>query len=107
MRKETIIDVHGTPRVLEIRGLTSNEIKRLRDKGFTSFGPRLTLDNADEAIDCALATIATDADVEFLGECENKYTRNVWKALVKETWGDPDEEKNSDATTGGTLTDGE
>jgi len=107
MRQETIINVNGETRQVTLRGLTQNEIKGLSDNGFTTFGPQLNMDNADAGINSALALVLPEEDLRFLGDCENRYTRQVWMSLTKETWGNLEEEKNSDATTRGTSTESE
>jgi hypothetical protein len=54
-----------------------------------------------------LEMVLTDDEQLFLDECENDQAMKCWRALLKETYGSKDEEKNLSATGSGTTTESE
>ena len=88
-------------RDIEVRGLKRKELKPLAQYGYhrSRFVP-LTGDDVppesfDEAVDVILDKILTKEDLEALDDCEPRWTNEVWLGIIKETYGSPEEEKNS------------
>ena len=86
---------------IEIRGLKRKEIKSLGKHGYyrSRFVPLVGDDvppeAMDEAVDAVLDKVLTKDDMKALDECEPRWTNEVWLGVIKETYGAPDEEKNS------------
>ena len=86
---------------IEVRGLKSREIKPLKQYGYhrSRFVPVLSddggIDGLDEAVDAVLDKVLSKDDFKALDDCEPRWTNEVWLAVIKETYGAPDEEKNS------------
>lgn len=85
---------------IEIRGLKRKEIKTLKEFGY--FRSRFSLpgedadpDTLDAAMDAVIDKVLTPEDIEALEDCEPRWTSEVWLAIIKETYGSVDEEKNS------------
>jgi len=78
----------------QIRGLRRGELKALRrDKGITLLD--LDLQNVEEAQDIVFDMVLSEEDVKTLDGLENAAALKVWQAILKETYGAGDEEKNS------------
>ena len=89
-------------RVIQVRGLTRREIRdQLKDLGFSSTLCRPTIVTAETALETAFNIVLDPADIEFLDDQPNPVTLKVWKEILKETYGDPDEEKNLNGTSDG------
>ncbi len=85
---------------IEVRGLKRKEIKALREFGYyrTRFLPpkeEADPDALDEAMDAVIDKVLSKDDLKALDNCEPRYTSDVWFAIIKETYGDAEEEKNS------------
>jgi hypothetical protein len=86
---------------IEVRGLKRREIKPLKKYGYhrSRFVPVLNdggdIDVMDEAVDAVLDKVLSKDDLNVLDDCEPRWTNEVWLAVIKETYGAPDEEKNS------------
>lgn len=91
-----IIEING--RSFEIHPLTRGQIKELKDFGFSYFACRPTLDQANEAMDAAFDIVLSDEDKSFLDDLPVKDSFSIWKAILAETYGGGDDEKNSKAT---------
>ncbi len=92
---------------IEIRSLKRKEIKALKDLGYNYLGCVPKYDTAEDSVDKALEFVLSEDEQKFLDECENSETVKVWKELLKETYGDKGEEKNSKTTTDTTQTEKE
>ena len=91
-------------REFEIRALTRGEIKGLKDLGYSYFGCVPSMENAIDAQDKCLETQLSDQDMKFLDSCPAKAGTKLWTEILKETYGSPDEEKNSQSTSDGSKT---
>lgn len=89
MRKVEIAD-----RSIEVRPLTRGEIKQLTQCGYTCMGCVPTLETADDSQNKAMELVLPPEDIEFLDSRPNRDATTVWKEILKETYGDPEEEKN-------------
>jgi len=96
---------------IDVRGLTGKEIKKLQAEGIPVSRLNIDvvklaqdLDLAEETMDKVLDTVLTDEQKEILDDQPNKQILKVWGAVVKETWGAPDEEKNSSRSGPGPQT---
>lgn len=78
---------------IEIRGLKRKEVKALKKEGIhlTELSPR----QAEDAMDRVFEMVFSEADLARIDEAPNKNVMNVWTGVLKETYGAPDEEKNS------------
>lgn len=91
-------------REFEIRALTRGEIKDLKDLGYSYFGCVPSMENAIESQDKCLGTQLSKEDLEFLDTCSARSGTELWTEILKETYGAPDEEKNSLSTSDGCRT---
>ncbi len=87
---------------LSVRGLTRNEVKQFKKEGFNVSSP--SPETADDMLDKLLETALTEEQVTILGEKPYHCTTDVYKAIMKETYGAPDEEKNLSASSNGEAT---
>lgn len=78
---------------IEVRGLTRKEVKEFRAKGINFSA--MQVGDAEEILDDVFSKIFTPEQIEKVDELENKYAIGIWNACLKETFGAPDEEKNS------------
>jgi hypothetical protein len=97
----------GKERKIKLRSLKRREIRELKDYGFSYLGCIPNMETAQDAVDKSLDMVLTEKDQTFLDECDNKQAKDLWSELLKETYGDPAEEKNLETTTDGTLTEKE
>jgi hypothetical protein len=104
MREVNIKNSKGKSRKFKIRSLTRKEIKDLNKYGYTYLACRPLYDTAQDAIDKALDYILNDDDQKFLDDCDLKEVQELWAELLKETYGDPKEIKNSKTITDSGLT---
>ena len=89
---------------IAIRSLTRQEIKDMKDLGYSYLGCSPTLGTANQVVDAALEKVLSKADMDHLDSMPNQCTLDCWKEILKETYGAPDEEKNSPGTSDGTQT---
>ncbi len=94
----------GEVRSINLRPLSRKEIRGMKDIGYTFFGWQGRVEDVDEALDTAFAKVLTEDDRAFLEECGNKESYRIWQELLKETYGDRTEEKNSSTTSAGDTT---
>jgi len=78
--------------VFEVRGLKRKEVKALNKEGFNLSS--LDIGNADEAMDRIFECVFSKAVIKKIDELENKNAIELWRAILKETYGAVDEEKN-------------
>jgi len=91
-------------REITIRPLTKKEIKLLKPLGYSYLGCQPLMTDLEGVIDTALDIAIDPESIEYLDGQAMKDTRTVWRELLKETYGDKDEEKNSQSTGDGTTT---
>ena len=84
------IAVGGT--TFQVRSLKRKEVKQLKKDGFNlaDLGPH----NADDAMDKAFELAFTPNEVALIDDLSNSEALAIWVALIKETVGAADEEKN-------------
>ena len=90
-----------------IRPLTRREIKGLKKYGFSMLGCVPKFETIDEAIDEGFSLVLAPDEIAFLDDQPAEATKSVWTAILKETYGAEDEEKNLPSTSGGTQTENE
>lgn len=89
---------------MEIRPLTRKEIREGKDLGLRYYGSGLNLDNFDDHRDYCLGCVLGE---DKLDEIPNFDQNTILSALLKETWGDPGEEKNLSPSGSGPQTEPE
>jgi hypothetical protein len=100
-------DETGKSKKIKIRALKRKEIRALGHCGYSALGCNPQIETAKDCVDMALEMVLTDDEQLFLDECENDQAVKCWRALLKETYGSKDEEKNLSATGSGTTTESE
>ena len=107
--RTTTIKRNDTNETLDIslRPLKRREIRELAPFGYTYLGCSPKFETAQDAVDKSLEMVLTKKEQKFLDECDARTIKDVWSELLKETYGDRDEEKNLLNTTAGTLTESE
>lgn len=90
-------------RQFNVRGLTRREVRQLRDEHFISL-TSITAENADQALDKVLETVLTEHELHELDELPYRVCMDIWTAVLAETYGSRDEEKNSSRSGAGTQT---
>jgi len=75
-----------------VRGLTRGEIKKLRKDGINLV--TLTRENADEVVDKVFGLVFDAETVDVIDDMPNSAAMELWQAVLKETYGAWDEEKN-------------
>lgn len=98
MRKVTLSD----GRDLVVRPLKRAEIKSGIDIGLGYMAVNLTGENFDAALDYCLGC---QFDAEALDEMGAPDLRKIFKAVIDETWGSGEEEKNSGPSGSGSQTE--
>lgn len=86
---------------LEIQPLTRGQIRQLRDHGFSYFVCKPSLEQAHDAMDAAFDLALSDKEKALLDKLPVKESFKVWKAILAETYGGGDDEKNSNGTSAG------
>ncbi len=86
-----IVEVDG--RKISVRGLKRSEVREFRAKkvNFIYLDP----DTAEETMDLVFKLVISEEDMAALEDMQNSCSIAVWSACLKETFGAPDEEKNS------------
>ena len=107
MRTQTVTNLSGQTRNINIRPLTRSEIKQLKECGYTCFGINVERETLDKTMESSVETVLSPEDLAFLDDCPVIEYRRCWIAINKETYGDKDEEKNSSSTSGGIGTGSE
>ncbi len=85
-----------------VRGLTRNEVKTFKKDGFNLISP--DPETADDLLDTILETVLSKEQSKILGNKPYHCSTDVFRAVMKETFGAPDEEKNSSASLNGEAT---
>jgi len=75
-----------------VRGLTRGQIKKLRKDGINLV--TLTRENADEVVDKVFGLVFDAETVDVIDDMPNSAAMELWQAVLKETYGAWDEEKN-------------
>lgn len=76
----------------DIRSLSRGELKELRHRGFNILA--LTAENLDDGIDAVFEMMFEPEEIAAIDAMENKQAGQLWAAIIAETYGAPDEEKN-------------
>jgi hypothetical protein len=76
---------------MEVRPLTRKEIREGKDLGMGYIAPGITLENYDDYRDYVIGCLAGDEKLETM---PNRDQNDLLDAALRETWGDPGEEKN-------------
>lgn len=84
----------GEERRISLRALKRKEIRQLQEFGYTYLGCVPKYETAQRVVDDALDLVLSKEDQAFLDECDSRQAKDVWQALLKETYGDLEEEKN-------------
>lgn len=91
-------------RQFQVRGLTRGEVRRLReDDGIVLTD--INADNAEQALDRVLEIVLSDHDRKELDDLLYRVSLDIWTAVLAETYGSRDEEKNSLKSGAGTQTE--
>lgn len=77
---------------LSVRGLTRGELKALRADGINILN--LTLDTSEDAMDRVFKIVLTEQADAGLDDRPYHESLDVWRAILVETFGSEDEEKN-------------
>jgi len=75
----------------DVRPLTRGEIKQGADIGFGALQFKLTVENFDATLDYALGTQLSQEAIDKMSAPD---ARKFFQAIIAETWGSEDEEKN-------------
>ena len=92
-------------RKIEVMALTPRQIKDLGNCGFGLAVCIPTLKTANEAKSRGIEFAVNESDLEYLMDRPLSDTTLIWKALLAETYGAPDEEKNLPGTSDGSQTE--
>ncbi len=80
-------------RIFNIRGLTRREVKRLAHEDQINL-LKIDSDNAEQALDRVLNMVLTKHDLHELDDLPYRVSLDIWSAVLAETFGSRDEEKN-------------
>ena len=95
-------DIEIANKVLSVRGLKRKEIKKLKKDGI-NLGD-LKLEQIDDVLDTIFPMVFSKKDVELIEDAAYKESVKVWTAILEETFGSKDEEKNSPKSGAGSQT---
>ena len=90
---------------IDVYPLNKGQIRQLKDYGFSFFVCRPTLEQAHDAMDEAFKIALSESDQSFLDGRPVKDSMTVWKALLAETYGGGEDEKNLNGTSPGGSTE--
>lgn len=90
-------------RQFNVRGLTRGEVKRLRAEEEIDL-LRITGENAEQALDRVLEMVLSEHELHELDALPNRVAMDIWTAVLAETYGSRDEEKNSSRSGSGSQT---
>ena len=82
-----------TGRQFNIRGLTRGEVKRLQEIQDINL-MKIDADNAENALDLVLQIVLTEHELHELDDLVYRVSMDIWTAVLAETYGSRDEEKN-------------
>jgi len=94
-------------REIMVRSLTRREVRDMKDLGFGSAMFIPDVKTISEAWDTALSTVLPKEDLTYLDDLPNKESKPVWEAILAETYGAEEEEKNLPGTSDGMQTGNE
>ena len=80
-------------RQFNVRGLTRREVKSLANEDGINL-TNITADNAEKALDRVLEIVLTEHELHELDDMPYRVSMNIWTAVLSETYGSRDEEKN-------------
>lgn len=89
-------------KTFEVRGLSRGEVRQVRQAGFNL--NVLTLENAEDALDFVFDIVFSKEDNLILDDLPNSFSMKVWRAVLFETYGSEEEEKNLPPSGAGTQT---
>ena len=89
-----------------VRGLTRGEVKRLRSDNGISLS-NITSENAEDALDRVLGIVLSEHEQHELDDLPYRVALDIWTAVLAETFGSRDEEKNSSRSGSGSRTESE
>ena len=87
---------------ISVRSLTRKEVKALKKKGF-DIG-NLQRDQVDDLLDAVFPMLLSKEEIKLIEDSPYKDCTLVWTAIVKETYGSKDEEKNLPKSGAGSQT---
>ena len=102
MRTEIIKD-----RKIEVRPLTRKQLRGIKELGFGTAFCTPSMDTLNDALEAVLPLALSEKDNEFLDECTPVEINIIWKAILEETYGSPEAEKNLQSTGDGQTTESE
>ena len=82
-----------TGRQFNIRGLTRGEVKRLQEIQDINL-MKIDADNAENALDLVLQIVLTEHELHELDDLVYRVSMDIWTAVLAETYGSRDAEKN-------------
>ena len=85
--------------------LTRGQIRRLKEFGFSNFLCRPSIDQASDAMDAVFDLVLSETEKDFLDDRPIKDSFTIWKAILSETYGGGDDEKNLNGTSDGGSTE--
>ena len=80
-------------REFKVRGLTRGEVKRLKSTHGIVL-TNITGANAEDALDLVLQMVLTESELLDLDDMPNRLAMDIWIAVLAETYGSREEEKN-------------
>jgi len=86
------IKVGNPEQSFDVRPLKRGEVKKLKADGLDI--NNLTPENADDCLDRVFDMIFDDRDIERIDELPNPDALTIWRAILKESFGSKEEEKN-------------
>jgi len=92
-------------KALSIRGLKRTEIKKLKEKGFNI--ENIESHQVDDLFDMVFPMLFSKEENDLIDDSVYRVSIQVWKAILAETFGAGDEEKNSSASGNGSQTEKE
>jgi len=98
-------EIKRSDTTFKVRALTRGELKQLRAAGYNL--SNLTLEIAEEAVDAAFEMVFSKSEIQDIDALPNTDAMEIWRALLAETYGSQDEEKNSPTSGAGTQTPSE
>lgn len=84
------LEING--QIFKARPLKRKEVKQIKADGFNMF--KLEVEKADDAVDAIFDIAFTPEEIQQIDELDNADALKIFKAVLAETYGDPEEEKN-------------
>lgn len=76
----------------QVRALKRKEVKQIKADGFNLF--ELEPATADDCVDAVFDIAFTPEEIQQIDELDNQDALKIFKAVLAETFGDSEEEKN-------------